>query len=133
MNSHVLPLSFLSQGNALQSGHRFEDAAAAYREALVVRPKDGGFTENLASALSNRGVQLLQGGGEGGGGDLPGAAAAFRAALDVDSTHQDARRHLTAIMRRLQLELSAKDGGAKLQEMVGMSSRGSLGGGGGGG
>ena len=68
---------------------------AAYRAALAALPNGEGFVENLGSALSNRGVQLLQ-----EDRDTAGAAAAFSAALEADKNQADAKRHLAALLMR---------------------------------
>ena len=72
-------------GTALSAKGNFDEAAAHFRKAIIIRPGNPDLKVNLANALR-------------GGGELPEAISLYREVLQAMPAHFDARRNLAAAL-----------------------------------
>ncbi|GEM_PF-2060029 len=75
---------YFDRARALMAGHRFTEAADAYRQALKLVPGDANLLNNLGSAQASA-------------GDRTGAVGAYEEALRSDPAHATARLNLAQV------------------------------------
>jgi len=91
-NHELVPTAHAVLGDALAKQHKWDEAAAEYRIALSMRPKNASLSERLAAVLSSGGFELVQ------RGRLAEAATRFQEAVELAPGEPSLRHNLAAAL-----------------------------------